>query len=45
MNQNSVIIEVLGVEGRYINKGGSVGWPDLDLPTNNFMIEGASSPK
>jgi hypothetical protein len=43
--QNSVTIEVQGAEGRYVNIGESVGLPNLDIPTNKFMIEGSAAPK
>jgi hypothetical protein len=45
IKQSTVLIEVQGVTGRYINVGNPNGLPDLNLPTNRFMIQSTSSPK
>ncbi|MDX9723791.1 MAG: hypothetical protein RBU37_23785 [Myxococcota bacterium] len=44
-SQATVRIRVAGIEGRYINVGNPNGLPDLDLPTQNFMIQSSQSPK
>lgn len=43
--KNTVVIEVKGVTGTYVNTGNPNGLPDLYLPTNKFMIQSLSSPK
>jgi hypothetical protein len=45
IGQSTVIIEVQGVTGRYVNVGNPNGLSDLNLPTNRFMIQSTSSPK
>jgi len=43
--ENTVWIRVTGVSGQYVNVGNPNGLPDLNLPTNNFMIQSSKSPK
>lgn len=45
LSQSSVTIEVKSVTGRYVNRGNPNGLPDIDLPTNIFMIQGIRAPK
>ncbi len=45
INQNSVTIEVSGITGRYVNTNNPNGLPDLDVPTDKFMIQSTLSPK
>ena len=43
--QSTVVIEVKGITGRYINTGNPNGLPDVNKPTNIFMIQSSGSPK
>ena len=43
--QSTVVIEVKGITGRYINTGNPNGLPDVNKPTNIFMIQSSRSPK
>lgn len=43
--QGTVVIEVPTVTGRYVNIGNPRGLPDIDVPTNKFMIQSTINPK
>ncbi len=43
--QNTVTIEVKNITGRYVNIDNPKGLPDLNLPTNKFMIQSSKAPK
>gem|GEM_PF-3644751 len=43
--KNSVTIEVNNITGRYVNIDNPNGLPNLDVPTNKFMIQSGESPK
>ena len=43
--QSTVVIEVKGITGRYINTGNPNGLPDVNKPTNIFMIQSSGSRK
>lgn len=45
VKQSSVVIEVKEITGRYINIGNPNGLPDVNKPTNIFMIQSSGSPK
>ena len=42
--QNNVVIQVEGITGRYVNKGNPNGLPDINMPTNVFMIKSSKNP-
>ena len=43
--QSTVVIEVKGITGRYINTGNPNGLPDVNKPTNIFIIQSSRWPK
>lgn len=43
--KNSITIQVEGVIGRYVSTGNLRGLPDINLPTDKFMIQSLKSPK
>lgn len=45
IGKNTVVIEVKGVTGTYVNVGNPNGLPDVIKPTNIFMIQSRASPK
>ena len=45
VKQSTVVIEVKGITGRYINTGHPNGLPDINKPTNIFMIQSSGSLK
>jgi len=45
VNKSQVVIEVPTVKGTYINKNNPNGLPDIEAPTNVFMIQGITAPK
>ena len=44
-DRNTVTIQVNKVTGRYVNKGNPNGLPDINVPTNVFMIQSPQAPK
>lgn len=44
-SKDSITIKVDGVTGTYVNRGNQNGKPDIEAPTNVFMIQSFTNPK